>query len=108
NLSAAERKRIDVPGPADGKYLVGINRPVGVLVSFPSGAALGKRTRELAVGAIRGANDGSMVWTAALRAPAATAMRAHLTGVDLPPGAALFVYNLAGMAFGPYTARGPV
>ena len=42
--------------------------------------------------------------------PGATALRLHLTGVDLPSGAALYVYNDAshsGQAFGPYTAKGP-
>jgi V8-like Glu-specific endopeptidase len=35
-------------------------------------------------------------------------MRVRITGLDLPEGAELFVYNLAGQAFGPYTGRGPL
>jgi hypothetical protein len=102
-ISAAERKGIDVPGRAGGRYFVGINKPVGVTVDF---AGIGKGTRNLRAGAARG-GDGGFVWTAALRVPGATALRAHVTGLDLPEGAELFVYNLAGQAFGPYTGRGP-
>ena len=106
-LTARERQRIDVPGPAAGKYLVGVDKPLGVVVDFPAAAALGKSNRNLAVGAVRG-GDAGFVWTAAVRVPGATALRVHLTGLDLPEGAELFVYNLAQQAFGPYTGRGPL
>lgn len=105
-VPAADRKRIDEPGPADGRYLVGINRPIGVDVTFAG--AIGKAGRPLQVGAARGTGDGGFVWTAALSSPGATALRVHLTGLDLPPGAELFIYNFAGQAFGPYTGRGPI
>lgn len=108
SLSGAERKRIDEPTSKDGKYLVGVNKAIGVTVDFSPAAGLGDRTRSLAAGAARGDGQGGFVWTAGVRAPGATAMRVRVTGLDLPEGAELFVYNLAGQAFGPYTGRGPL
>ena len=107
-LSSAERKTIDEPGSNDGKYLVGVNKSIGRTVDFSQAVGLGERTRPLAAGAARGDGQGGFVWTAAVRAPGATAMRVRLTGLDLPEGAELYVYNLAGQAFGPYTGRGPL
>jgi V8-like Glu-specific endopeptidase len=103
--TAAELKRIDAPGLDSGRYLVGVNKPIGLGVDFAG--ALGKGTRDLAVGAVR-VDEQGFVWTAVVRSPGATALRIHLTGVDLPAGAGLFVYDLAGHAFGPYTGRGPL
>src|SRR4028119_846556 len=68
----------------------------------------GKRTAAVGLGVARGTGDNGFVWTTAVRVPGASALRLHLTGVDLPAGTALFVYNLAGQAFGPYTGRGPL
>lgn len=107
-LSGAERKRIDEPSSRDGKYLVGANKSIGVTVDFSPAAVLGSRTRPLAAGAARGDGQGGFVWTAGVRAPGATALRVRVTGLDLPEGAELYVYNLAGQAFGPYTGRGPL
>jgi len=107
-LTAAERHQIDDPGRVERKYLVGVAKPVGTTVNFSPARALGKRTAGLSVGAARGTGDAGFVWTAAVKVPGATALRVHLTGVDLPSGAELYVYNLAGQAFGPYTGRGPL
>ena len=108
NVTPAERKSIDIPTAADGRYLVGVNKAVGASVSFAGSANLGGRTRDLALGAMRGDGQGGFTWTASLRSPGAEAMRVHVTGLDLPEGAALYVYNEKGMAFGPYTGRGPL
>lgn len=107
-LTAAERRQIDNPGRAERRYRVGLARPVGAAVNFSPARALGKSVAGLALGAARGTGDDGFVWTAAVRVPGATAIRLHLTGVDLPVGAELYVYNLAGQAFGPYTGRGPL
>jgi len=77
-------------------------------VSFAGSANLGGRTRDLALGAMRGDGNGGFTWTAALRSPGAAGLRVHVTGLDLPEGAGLFVYNEKGQAFGPYTGRGPL
>ncbi len=105
-LTAAERDTIDRIGSVERRYLVGVAKAVGTSVDF-SPAHTGKGTVGLALGAARAGGDGAFVWTAAVRVPGATAVRLHLTGVDLPAGARLFVYNLDGQAFGPYRARGP-
>ena len=108
NVTAAERKAIDIPTAQDGKLLVGLNKAVGVTVSFAGTANLGERTRDLKLGAVRGDGQGGFTWTASLRSPGAEAMRVHVTGLDLPEGAGLYVYNEKGQAFGPYTGRGPL
>ncbi|HET9765639.1 MAG TPA: serine protease [Thermoanaerobaculia bacterium] len=107
-VSAAERKSIDEPSSTGGKYQVGVNKALGATVSFAGAGNLGGRTRDLALGAMRGDGNGGFTWTAALRSPGATGLRAHITGLDLPEGAGLFVYNQKGQAFGPYTGRGPL
>lgn len=107
-LTAAERHRIDDTGRVERKYLVGVAKPVGTAIDFSTARALGKRTTALSLGAARGTGDDGFVWTAEVRVPGATALRLHLTGFDLPAGAELYVYNLAGQAFGPYTGRGPL
>ena len=50
---------------------------------------------------------GGMVWTAAAESKTATALRIHFTDFNLPANAELYVYNMDGEAFGPYTGRGP-
>lgn len=108
-LSETERSRInDRRGAAEGKYLVGVARQMGTTVDFSSARSLGERVTPLSLGVARSTANGGFVWTAAVEVPGATALRLHLTGVDLPAGARLYVYNLAGQAFGPYTRRGPL
>jgi hypothetical protein len=51
--------------------------------------------------------DGGMVWTAAAESKTATALRVHFTDFNLPANAALYIYNMDGEVFGPYTGRGP-
>jgi V8-like Glu-specific endopeptidase len=106
-LTAAERSRIDDAGRVERKYLVGVAKPVGTTLDFSAALSLDKRVADLSWGAARGAGGNGFAWTAAVRVPGATALRLHLGGVDLPRGAELYVYNLAGQAFGPYTGRGP-
>ena len=55
----------------------------------------------------RPAKDGSIVWTAAARSDTATALRLRFTGFDLPAGASVYIYNMDGEVFGPYTGKGP-
>jgi lysyl endopeptidase len=107
-LSAAERHQIDDPGRVEMRYFVGLAKPLGTAVSFSHARALGKRVSRLRLGAARGTGDDGFLWTAAFQVPGATALRLHLTGVDLPAGAGIWVYNLKGQAFGPYTGRGPL
>jgi len=108
-LTAAERNRIDDTRRAEQqRYLVGVSKPVGTVIDFTPARTLGKRAANLNLGAARGTGDAGFFWTAEVRVPGATAVRLHLTGVDLPRGSELYVYNMAGQAFGPYTGRGPL
>ena len=107
-LTEAERHRINDPGRVERRYMVGLAKPVGKTINFAPARSLDKRVADLALGTARGTGGDSFVWTAAVRVPGATALRLHLTGFDLPPGAKLYVYNRAGQAFGPYTGRGPL
>lgn len=50
-------------------------------------------------------SDGSMVWSGTFRSPGATGVRLHLEDVKLPEGAAIYVFDRRGQAFGPYTGR---
>jgi V8-like Glu-specific endopeptidase len=105
-LTTAERHRIDVAGSMEKRYLVGLAKPLAIDVNLKGASSLGTGTAGLNWGVARGTGDGGFVWTAAVRVPGATALRLHLTGVDLPDGAEMYVYNLAGQAFGPYMGRG--
>jgi len=108
-LTNAERSKIDNLGRrAENKYLVGVAKPVGKDINFSPARSLDKGMADLALGAARGTGGAGFVWTAEVRVPGATALRLHLTNVDLPRGAKLYVYNLDGQAFGPYTGRGPL
>lgn len=81
---------------ATSKLLVGIAKPVGVLVDLEAPM----------VGLTR-SNAGKVhVWTGAVHADGAAALRVHFSDVDLPEGAELYIYNDSGEAFGPYTDRG--
>jgi V8-like Glu-specific endopeptidase len=72
---------------------IGLVEPVGYKVNF--GDALVRTP------------DGGFVWTAAVDSRNATALRVHFTNFSLPENAALYVYNMNGEAFGPYTGLGP-
>ena len=73
------------------KERVGMVKPVDFLVS-------GKGSRKT--------SDGGFVYTAAIESPGAVGLRVHFTDVNLPGNAALYVYNMDGEAFGPYTKNG--
>ena len=86
----------DGGGEARG-HLLGLHIPVGQAIDLGAEADLGKVSN---VGR-------DLVWTTSIQSEDATALRIHFTNVDLPKGAALYVYNDAGQAHGPYTGQGP-
>ncbi len=62
------------------------------------------------LGDVRARTGGDMLtgYAAALTSPRAAALRLHFEGVDLPPGAELYVYGAAdNVVSGPYTGKGP-
>jgi hypothetical protein len=86
-LSDSERSRInDTHGVAEGKYLIGVARYIGTVIDLSSALPFQEVLTDLRLGAARGTGDGGFVWTAAVEAPGATALRLHLIGVDLPHG----------------------
>jgi hypothetical protein len=90
------------------KVRVGIVKPVGLEADF-SGVtpeSLSGSARFLANGMMRTV-PGGVVWTAALESEKATGLRVHFSDLNLPGDAALYIYNLNGEAFGPYTGKGP-
>lgn len=92
-------------GVANRKMLAGVAKPVGARVDLAAVSA-GDGVRRLAFGAVRTAGERT-VWTGTAASPGAYGVRVHFTDVNLPRGAALYVYNADGAAFGPYTGRGP-
>ena len=89
------------------KMRVGLVRELSVPMTFGRGVASPRSTAHDIFGATRGRADGGFDWAGVVRAPEAAALRIHFTDFDLPDGAELFVYANNGMAFGPYTGRGP-
>lgn len=107
-VNPEERGSRDLTAASPQKMRVGVVETLSVPVSFT-----GRRpARGIAVlhetfGAIRGDEDGGFVWAGVIRSPEAAASRVHIVGLDLPEGAELYVFTRDGMAFGPYTGRGP-
>jgi hypothetical protein len=81
------------PGSTTRKVRIGVAKPVGIEAAFD-------RMR-------RTLPDGGFAWTMALESPTATALRVHFTNFSLAPGAEVYIYNMNGEAFGPYTGNGP-
>jgi V8-like Glu-specific endopeptidase len=91
-----------------GRLKVGVDVPLGVDIRFQPRAVgnLAKNATLLRHGAARRTGDAA-VWTMAIEAPGASGVRIHLTGLDLPAGAELAVYDAGGDAF-TYGGRGPM
>jgi len=107
-IPAADAERIAAPITAGGRLLVGVALPVDTPIDLGGTARLLQRNAGPEFGAMRSTRDGGFVWSGLVSAPGATAVRLHISGFDLPEGAALYVYGANGQAAGPYTGRGPV
>lgn len=96
-------------GTSTRKERVGIVKPTGVQADFTrfSPRASSRNGGIGANGAVRWMMDGGFVWTAQVVSDGAVALRVHLSDFSLPEGAELYIYNMDGEAFGPYTGRGP-
>ena len=75
------------------KVRIGVVKPVGITAAF------NQMKRPMP--------DGGFAWTMALESPGATALRVHFTDFSTGPNAEVYVYNMDGEAFGPYTGSGP-
>jgi V8-like Glu-specific endopeptidase len=106
-LTDAERARLEDPfASSEMKMLVGVDRGLDAAVDPVLWSRPGLKAAQSRVGGAHTLYDGTFVWTAVLRSPGATAVRAHLSDIDLPAGAKLYAYSPAGEAYGPY-ANGP-
>jgi len=87
---------------------VGVAAAADTTLDFAALARQGlvhRGTTRLPFGALSVQGQNGFVWSGAVLTPGAVAMRLHLTGVRLPSGVELYVYNDRGEARGPYTAR---
>ena len=84
---------------------VGVVTPVGAEVRLDATVPVTEKATLQPYGAIQLVDD-TMVWTTAVESYGATGIRLYLTGVDLPEGVELAIYNDRGEAFA-YTGRGP-
>lgn len=107
-VTRAELDGIREDRAMEQKLRVGLVKELSIPMDFSRERLTpGQIARHDVLGAVRGRADGGFDWSGAIRSQSATASRIHFTGVDLPDGAALYVYTREGMAFGPYTGRGP-
>jgi Trypsin-like peptidase domain/Putative metal-binding motif len=88
------------------KMRVGLVKDLTVPMEFASERPGRVRPHDI-FGAVRGRDDGGLTWSGVVRAPSAAALRVHFVDFNLPEGAELYVHAANGMAFGPYTGRGP-
>ncbi|HEY0160729.1 MAG TPA: trypsin-like peptidase domain-containing protein [Thermoanaerobaculia bacterium] len=106
-VSRVELESVREANRREMKMRVGIVKELAVPVEFPRARFTPLRVTEHdTFGAVRADLDGSFEWAGAVRSPDAAALRVHFTDFDLPEGAELYVHS-NGMAFGPYTGRGP-
>ena len=89
-------------------FKVGQHLPVDLSIDLlDEMAPLADKSAALGVGRAQLSAEGRVVWTTSLQVEGAAALRVHFTDVELPQGSALYLYNDAGQAHGPYTGKGP-
>jgi V8-like Glu-specific endopeptidase len=90
------------------KMRVGVVTDLAIDLAFDRSAIAPRRAMfHDTLGATRGTEGGGFAWSAVVRSPGAAALKIGFSGFDLPAGSELYVYSENGMAFGPYTGRGP-
>lgn len=94
-----------LPQSAPRRYRVGVTLDVGLDVDFSTLPSFADSAPFLN-GVAHKVSDG-IAWTLPVHAPDATGMRVRFENFDLPAGTAVYVYNVHGDAFGPYSGRGP-
>lgn len=81
------------------RKLVGLSKSVDFEVDL-------SRTDAIKAYGLGRAADGGLIWTQSIHSKGAVALRIEFSGLNLPLGTELYVYNAAGEAHGPYTGRG--
>lgn len=101
-LSAAEKKELAKPQPLSGTPLrIGLIKSLDHIIQFRS------LLNQTGSGALIPNANGELVWSQALEAPEAHALRVHFEKFSLPPNARLYLYTSSGDVRGPYTGKGP-
>lgn len=113
---AASLKQLNIPvSPEEMAAIDQVDRSTSPLkIGFAKPVQPAAELRGLTVGASRPGGrdaavvsaDGSVVWATVVNVEKGGAVRLHIENLNLPEGAELYVYSLAGEAFGPYTGRG--
>ncbi len=111
-LNEEDKQRLDCPecfhDESTQALLVGLHLPVDVAVRFGETRSIGlEKSETVEVGRTATKAEGGFVWTTSVRAEEANGLRIRFSNVDLPDGAALYIYSDAGEAHGPYSGRGP-
>ena len=96
-LTAAERASLQERARGAG----GVPMKIGVVRTLSPGVAFSGRERAHL------SPSGDLVWTTAIVAEGASGIRLHLTSLDLPPNAEIYVFGGDDDAYGPYGGRGP-
>ena len=110
-LTKAEKRELaglqnnDGNGPA----VIGRTKTLARAIRFSQldGAMRAGSSRRVRGGIFQAMPDGGFVWAAAFRSVDAGAVRLHITHMDLPSDADLFLFTADGQAFGPYSKKGP-
>lgn len=105
-VSDAERDAITAS--TEARLRIGIVKELAPPVIFRGTDGLTARAEQggRAAGVLEPTADGGYVWAATLESPGATALRLHLTDMDLAPGVEIYLHSERGEAFGPYTETG--
>ncbi len=110
DLTADERRELaDEQNLSGGPAVVGRTKLTSthVRISDLDSRLVQIGNRPVGPGVLAATSDGGFVWAGAIASDGATAMRIHFTGLNLPPDAELYVFNMTGAAHGPYWGRGP-
>jgi len=103
DVTAMERESVRGGMARERKMRVGVVKELSIPMEFAHERIAARQ----AFGATHARSDGGFDWAGVIRSNGASAARVHITGLDLPEGTELYVYTRDGMAFGPYTGRGP-
>ena len=104
-VSADELAAVRQGNGRERKLRVGVVKEIAVPMNFMPERMSKRAAQHEMFGAMQRGTNG-FEWAGVVRTPGAAAIRVHFTDFDLPEGAALYAYA-GGMAFGPYTGRGP-
>src|SRR6185436_6546621 len=110
SLTRAEKRELaGLQDNGNGPTVIGRTKTLARRIRFSAleGSMRVGASRRLRGGVFQATTDGGFVWAAAFRSVDAGAVRLHVTHMDLPSDADLFIFTTDGQAFGPYTMKGP-